>query len=326
MCHLVMRGSRVPFTLRKGRCPTMKKTMHKLPISLVLALLSVFTVFSVALAYFPDIQGHWAEKIIQKWQDKGFAKGYPDGQFKPDQTVTRAEFTAFTNRYFALKNTGDGKAPYADVQVRNTTTGWFFDDVLIAKTYGYNNYYTDTVSGKQYFLPNNNITRQDVALFIFNVLHMNANDPKYCNALANVKDANQISDYAKNAVKSIIGEGFMVGYPDGTFHPQGYLTRAEAITILDKICTLYPDTYHAGDKGTDVQLVVTAGQVVTVVQADAKPNQTQVFVAGKAGGASYMVNTSAGIGEAKTDIFSFVNKYCPNVVIPQPPALPGTCK
>jgi flagellum-specific peptidoglycan hydrolase FlgJ len=38
-----------------------------------------------------DYEGHWAEKDIEKVKAAGIMKGYPDGSFKPDQPVTRAE-------------------------------------------------------------------------------------------------------------------------------------------------------------------------------------------------------------------------------------------
>ena len=38
-----------------------------------------------------DIKGHWAEEYIKKVIAAGIMRGYPDGSFKPDQPVTRAE-------------------------------------------------------------------------------------------------------------------------------------------------------------------------------------------------------------------------------------------
>lgn len=46
-----------------------------------------------------DITGHWAEKDIRFWLSKGLVKGYPDGSFKPDQPVTRAELCVIFERF-----------------------------------------------------------------------------------------------------------------------------------------------------------------------------------------------------------------------------------
>ena len=45
-----------------------------------------------------DIGGHWAQATIAKWQDAGRIGGYEDGTFKPDRTITRAEFVRLLNR------------------------------------------------------------------------------------------------------------------------------------------------------------------------------------------------------------------------------------
>jgi N-acetyl-anhydromuramyl-L-alanine amidase AmpD len=48
---------------------------------------------------FKDIKGHWAEELIKKAYEKGFVKGYPDGTFRPDQPVTRAEVIALLSEF-----------------------------------------------------------------------------------------------------------------------------------------------------------------------------------------------------------------------------------
>ncbi|MDY0236038.1 MAG: S-layer homology domain-containing protein, partial [Gudongella sp.] len=46
---------------------------------------------------FSDIEGHWANKYINSASQKGWVNGYPDGSFKPDQEITRAEFVTLVN-------------------------------------------------------------------------------------------------------------------------------------------------------------------------------------------------------------------------------------
>ena len=45
-----------------------------------------------------DITGHWAESSIRRAMDMGLMKGYPDGSWKPDQPVTRAELAVILDR------------------------------------------------------------------------------------------------------------------------------------------------------------------------------------------------------------------------------------
>lgn len=50
------------------------------------------------LTSFPDVPaGHWAESFIKVVSESGVVKGYPDGTFRPDQPVTRAELAAVVN-------------------------------------------------------------------------------------------------------------------------------------------------------------------------------------------------------------------------------------
>lgn len=75
-----------------------------------------FAVFSVAkeappqvkpekplppVVHFNDLKGHWAEVMIQETAAKGIVSGYDDGSFKPDQFITRAEFTVMLMRALA---------------------------------------------------------------------------------------------------------------------------------------------------------------------------------------------------------------------------------
>ena len=46
---------------------------------------------------FSDVDGHWANKYINSSAKKGWVNGYPDGSFKPDQYITRAEFVTLVN-------------------------------------------------------------------------------------------------------------------------------------------------------------------------------------------------------------------------------------
>lgn len=67
--------------------------MKKLFAMLLVLSVLCTTVINVSAAEtqnrnFTDISGHWAENTINKWKEKGIISGYPDGTFKPDNTVT----------------------------------------------------------------------------------------------------------------------------------------------------------------------------------------------------------------------------------------------
>ncbi|WP_202128781.1 S-layer homology domain-containing protein, partial [Paenibacillus dendrobii] len=84
---------------------------------------------------FSDIQGHWAEKYIVSAANKGWIKGYPDGKFRPDQYITRAEAMAFINSVLNRKVTAAGIHADAKVWPDNTKDKWYYADVLEATNY-----------------------------------------------------------------------------------------------------------------------------------------------------------------------------------------------
>ncbi|GIP28568.1 hypothetical protein J23TS9_36980 [Paenibacillus sp. J23TS9] len=84
---------------------------------------------------FSDIKGHWAEKYIVSAANKGWIKGYPDGKFKPDQYITRAEAMAFINSVLNRKVKVEGIHENAKTWPDNTQNKWYYTDVLEATNY-----------------------------------------------------------------------------------------------------------------------------------------------------------------------------------------------
>ena len=92
-----------------------------------------------AEAKFNDIDGHWAESTIEKWQDSGFISGYPDGSFKPDNPVTRAELAKMLALAFDLQE-GEQRA-YTDM----------FDSIMYDLQEGDQFVYTDVSEGDWFY-------------------------------------------------------------------------------------------------------------------------------------------------------------------------------
>ena len=162
-----------------------------------------------------DISGHWAEANINKLVATGAISGYPDGTFKPDKVITRAEFTSVLVRDFQLK-ARDGKV-FAD-----TAGHWAQNDISTVVAYGLVTGYTDTKFG-----PDDPLTREQMAAIIVRAAKLSpvSGEPVF-------NDSEEISDWAKIVVKTAVKDGIMSGYPDGTFRPQRNATRAEAVTVI----------------------------------------------------------------------------------------------
>ncbi len=78
-------------------------------------------------AAFSDTAGHWAKEYIADFARLGYLKGYEDGTFRPDEQITRAEFTAVINRI--VKNSN---APLGNIFTDVPDTHWAKDDILKA--------------------------------------------------------------------------------------------------------------------------------------------------------------------------------------------------
>ncbi|MBU7006903.1 S-layer homology domain-containing protein [Phosphitispora fastidiosa] len=202
------------------------KSKYLIVVSLVLVL-----VFALNLPVYAgevqDIKGHWAENQVENWLHKGLIKGYSDDTFKPDRNITRAEFVALANKAFGYNPGVSHK--FNDVE----ETDWFAGDIAKAKEIGYVAGYSDGS-----FKPNNNISRQEAAVIICNILKLDTT--KYQNVLAGFSDSGNIPSWSKDKINAAISLGFMAGYPDKTFAQEKPIIRAEVVAVLDKVVgTLY---------------------------------------------------------------------------------------
>ncbi|MBK5263453.1 MAG: S-layer homology domain-containing protein, partial [Peptostreptococcaceae bacterium] len=66
----------------------LKKRVAILTILCMMLTLAPSTAFAATAS---DITGHWAQNTIQAWIDQGTIKGYPDGTFRPENNISRAE-------------------------------------------------------------------------------------------------------------------------------------------------------------------------------------------------------------------------------------------
>ncbi|MEC0089010.1 S-layer homology domain-containing protein [Paenibacillus macquariensis] len=165
-----------------------------------------------------DIKGHWAEGVITSWNERDLVSGYEDGTFRPEDKVNREEFTALVNRSFGLM--GAQTVGFADVK----QTDWSYEDIGVAKKAGYVSGYPDGT-----FRPKNEMTRQEVAVIIANLLDLNQSG-----TVESLADGKGIAAWSKRAISAVIDNEIMAGYPNGTFGPVRSTTRAEAIAIIDK--------------------------------------------------------------------------------------------
>ena len=205
------------------------KKKHVITITAVLAASMAMSV--TAFGAPTDIQGHWAQNTINKWVDKGDISGYPDGTFRPNNMITRAEFVVLVNN--AMGYSKSGYAYFSDVPNHY----WGKNAIQTGVAAGY-----ISGDGDGTFRPNDPVTRQEAAAMISRILGLKQNDSR----AYRYTDSYAISNWAKGVVGAVSEAGIMAGYPDGSFGPNKVLTRAEAVLALDKTMN-----YKPGDKEED---------------------------------------------------------------------------
>lgn len=214
------------------------KSIKKLASAMI-----VLTLFATAVAFpaeaktFSDVpQSHWAYSVIDEASDDGIMNAKAAGVFAPNATLTRAEYATM------LYNL----APESDVMklVHGSTADNGLYDV------DGNAWYADTVSwavargvfknNGGSFSPNRTITREEMAVATYEFLH------KYCDGkfvLDSIykgftDDAAFSSSANRDKVYILVNNGIIAGKSDGSFDPQGSLTRAEAAAMAVRVADI----------------------------------------------------------------------------------------
>jgi len=172
-------------------------------------------------AVFADIaQVAWANEAITVLKEKGIVSGRGDGNFAPNDKVTREEFVKMLSAALKLETVAEADATFSDI----TGTEWYAPYVYSACKAGIANGIGDAFGVGQ------NITRQDMAVLIARAIEYKAV------TLEQVREGMAFSDefapYAKDAVASLWGAGLINGISETEFAPAATASRAEAAKML----------------------------------------------------------------------------------------------
>ena len=170
---------------------------------------------------FTDVEGHWAKDDIYEFVENTYIDGYEDGTFRPNNPISRAEFIKLVNKVFKLTKTD--LVNFTDVDSRD----WYFYDLCVANKAGYIDGYEDGT-----FRPNNPISREEAAKII--ATYKNIKDSTH-DKVGNFTDRQDISDWAIDSIEGVVENGYMNGYLEGNISPKNNITRAESVTMLNRI-------------------------------------------------------------------------------------------
>ncbi len=174
-----------------------------------------------AAVIFSDIEGHWAKEWIINAVNLGFVTGYEDGTFRPDRTITRAEFSTLLNKAMQIGTTN--KISFSDVNEGE----WFYKEIQKSVAAGFFSGYENNT-----FRPNNPIKREEVAKVVSGAITTGNIGGEGATLLS---DYNNIQEWAKQSVNTVYNKGYILGYPNKTYMPARALTRGEAVKIIFEI-------------------------------------------------------------------------------------------
>ncbi len=200
-----------------------KKQNIRKKLSLLLAALMLFTLLpSFAAAASSDISGHWAENTLAKWSDKEWLSGDTDGAYRPNASITRAEFMTLINKMEGYSEESADIAQYADVP----SGSWYYNAVSAALAAGYISGTTTTRMS-----PDKPVTREEAFTIIARILGISSDDTSILSAAS---DGDSVSSWAQAAVAACIREGLAAG-TKGKLNPAANITRAESVVLLDRV-------------------------------------------------------------------------------------------
>lgn len=171
----------------------------------------------------------WYYNVVSQAYGKGLISGMSDTEFSPESSVTGAQLIMML--YRADDNT-----------VSEQTSGnWYDEAVDWAKEKSIisdNNGWT--------FDANADLTREQMMVLLYNYLQYKGNDLSALDNLSSYTDSSEISAYAENAVKALVGKGIIEG--DGkTLRPLSSLTRAEtAVILINAVDSVNPSANQGG--------------------------------------------------------------------------------
>lgn len=174
-------------------------------------------------AQFSDVgANYWARPYIERLATERIIAGFPDGTFKPNQPVTRAQFAAIVRQAFDQSRTRS--APnFSDV----SASYWANEAIADAYAQGFMSGYPNGT-----FQPEQQIPRVQAIVSLANGLGLSASGSGN-QALGVYRDAEQIPEYAQGPVAAATENEMVVSYPDvNRLQPQQVATRADVAAFI----------------------------------------------------------------------------------------------
>ena len=167
---------------------------------------------------FTDTYDEWYESSVNYAYEKSLISGFDDGTFKPDATISRAEFSVILERLFNRETyeVSDGE--------------WYSEAELWIKA---NNIMAEIMQNDE-FLPDNSLTREELAVMLYNSYKLSNTASQTDVKLEEFEDGSEVSEYAQEAVKWFISNGIIKGDDNNKINPADNITRGEVTAVMQR--------------------------------------------------------------------------------------------
>ncbi len=187
-----------------------------------------FSNYAVAFVVktFDDLKSvPWAKKAIEAMASRGIINGTSEQTYDPNASIKRADFLALLIRALELRGNDQSVTMFSDV----ASSAYYYDAVKIAKQLG-----IVEGTGSNQFSPNSSISRQDMMVIAARAIKAAGKALPAGGTLSAFSDAGSVAAYAKDSATALVQAGIVEG-SSGKLAPNGYLSRAEAAVILQRI-------------------------------------------------------------------------------------------
>lgn len=201
------------------------KQKFYLILSVIITFMLLFSIEVQAQIILPDINGNWAQKPIQALVDKGIIDGYPDGTFKPDQPITRAEFSKLVAKAFKYQPANQG-------YFSDTADHWakpYINEVASQKVM---NAFSDGT-----FRPQDQLNRSQMATFLTRIVNLGKPEEKYEPWSTSFSDVTA-DNWAFQNIEIVNKLGVFPNDYKTQFYPGRIVTRAEAAWMVEALSNL----------------------------------------------------------------------------------------
>lgn len=168
-----------------------------------------------------DLSGHWSAPFVTTLVQAGSVGGYPDGTFRPDNTISTAEFVKIVAAYRGVSQPSSYSRHWAAAWMEGARLAGYYDwDEIVP-------------DGSTFDAP---ISRQLAIKIIMKAFLPQATGE--WSISSSITDWSGVSGRYYNAILAAYSEKIADGYPDGSFRPLGTLTRGEACALLCRARTV----------------------------------------------------------------------------------------